>query len=821
MPVQFHFLTLLDAPFPARTWSLASWTADPQTGGTAVALIAAAWLAFAVWAIIRGARAGFQARIAQAWGERLRGLLTTVPGAYLIIGADGSVTASDTLRGWLNIDKRLATLADLQPDSSAGLVAEDFDGLSRDAAATALSGQVFRRLVRPVGSGQILLARGRAAPVEVAGEQGVIIWFRDASEDQSEIARLRADQQALRAELSATLALIDAAPLPIWRRDADLGLGYANAAYITAVHGASVEAVIADRTELTQNPLSPMPRIAAQRARDLGENQIRDEPVIIGEARRMLEIHDVPLAASGVAGFAFDVTARDEARAERDRSEAAQTETLNRLSSGVALFGADQFLGYYNRAFCDLFRIEEGFLAERPHFDRVLEKMQESRRLPESPDFPNWRRERRGWFTDTAAAHEEIWPLPDSAVLRVIGQPRPDGGLLLVFEDRTEQLRLASARDTLVRVQQATLDNLYEAVAVFGADGRLQLWNRRFKLLWNFEHLLLSSRPSVDQLLALSGSMVVMEGRNRSDEVREIIRVTTATDKRESRQTQLELIDGRKVDFAAVPLPDGNVLFTYLDVTDRHRIESALRDRNEALEAADRLKSAFVANISYELRTPLTAISGFGEMLAAGYAGVLNARQDEYVGSILTSAERLQLLINDILDLAITEAGELALDVTDVDVATLVEAVRLMAEEVAKPRELDLSVEVSGDPGTMEGDERRLKQVLYKLAANAIRFTPHKGWVNLAVFAEADWLTFEVSDNGMGIPEGELTEVFDRFRKGSNAGSLGVGLGLALVKQFVDLHHGTVGLTSVVGEGTTVTVRLPRQQPFPVEAGQP
>ena len=276
---------------------------------------------------------------------------------------------------------------------------------------------------------------------------------------------------------------------------------------------------------------------------------------------------------------------------------------------------------------------------------------------------------------------------------------------------------------------------------------------------------------------------------------------------------QVDFLDGRQLDFSAVPLPDGNVLFTYLDVTDRQRIESALRDRNEALEAADRLKSAFVANISYELRTPLTAISGFGEMLAAGYAGPMNERQSEYVGSILTSAERLQLLINDILDLAITEAGELALDLTEVGVAPLVEAIAAMAGEAARPREVTLSVAITSGAGSLEGDERRLKQILYNLMANAIRFTPRGGRVALSAAPDGDAIVFIVADTGIGIPADEQALVFDRFRKGSNAGSLGVGLGLSLVQQFVDLHHGTVALASVVGQGTTVTVRLPRRQP--------
>lgn len=258
--------------------------------------------------------------------------------------------------------------------------------------------------------------------------------------------------------------------------------------------------------------------------------------------------------------------------------------------------------------------------------------------------------------------------------------------------------------------------------------------------------------------------------------------------------------------------PRGNALFTYLDVTDSQRIETALRDRNEALEAADRLKSAFVANISYELRTPLTAISGFGEMLAAGYAGELNPRQSEYVGSIVTSSDRLQLLIDDILDLAITEAGQLALDMGRVGIEPLARSVAAMAADAAQTRGLTLDVAIEESAGAVEGDERRLKQALFNLVGNAIRFTPAGGHVELSASGNARGVTIRVVDTGVGIPDAEQELVFDRFRKGSNAGPQGVGLGLALVRQFVELHGGMVELTSRIGGGTTMTVRLPRKQ---------
>jgi signal transduction histidine kinase len=793
-------------PDPAAALDWGSRAAGVST----TAIVAAAWLAFAVWAVIRSARVRVQVQIAQAWGLRLRGLLTTAPGAYLVVGSAGTAFCSDTLRGWLDVDHKVGSLDDLAPAGEGGINAEDFEVLRADIAALAVSGKGFSRLMRASGSSRVLVAHGRPAPAEVAGEQGVVVWFRDATDNQAEIEALRGANERLSAELRAATALIEAAPYPIWRRGPDLKLRQVNSAYAEAVQAASADAAIADGAELVQTAPSASPDPAARRARDLGEAQHREQAVIIGEARRMLNIADVPLGDEGIGGYAIDVTEREAARDERDRLERAQRETFDRLSAGVARFAADHSLAFHNKAFGELFRLDPAWLDERPEFDRVLERMREARRLPEQRDFPSWRRARRAWFTDTARAIEEIWALPDSSVIRVIAQPHPDGGLLMVFEDRSEQLKLASSRDTLVRVQQATLDNLHEAVAVFGADGRLQLANKRFGELWSIDAAMLGTKPHIDELLSSTKHMVV--DPLRSTQVRDIIQLTTASDRREPRSGRVDLRDGRVLEFAAVPLPDGNALFTYLDVSDSQRIETALRDRNEALEAADRLKSAFVANISYELRTPLTAISGFGEMLAAGYAGELNERQAEYVGSIVTSSDRLQLLIDDILDLAITEAGQLALEMGPVGVDALAKSVAAMATDAAQTRGLSLEVAVEESAGAVEGDERRLKQAIYNLLTNAIRFTPAGGRIELTATGNARNVVMRVIDTGVGIPEAEQEIVFERFRKGSNAGPQGVGLGLSLVRQFVDLHGGSVELKSRVGGGTTVTVRLPRKQ---------
>ncbi len=190
----------------------------------------------------------------------------------------------------------------------------------------------------------------------------------------------------------------------------------------------------------------------------------------------------------------------------------------------------------------------------------------------------------------------------------------------MIFEDRTEQVRLRSEADTLLRVRTATFNNLNEAVGVFAADGRLHLWNNRFREVWALTEEELARHPRVDALVGMVGPRLANPAR--AGLIRELVRL--ATGERQSRAGRIAFADGRHFQFAAVPLPDGNALFTLLDISDSRRAEQALRDRAAALEEGDRVKSAFVATMSYELKTPLTSIGGFAEMLAAGFAGPLS-----------------------------------------------------------------------------------------------------------------------------------------------------------------------------------------------------
>ncbi len=327
---------------------------------------------------------------------------------------------------------------------------------------------------------------------------------------------------------------------------------------------------------------------------------------------------------------------------------------------------------------------------------------------------------------------------------------------------------------------------------------------------WELDEDWLNGHPRVDELVPAMARKLV--NPTAAAQIREMVRQTT--NERQSATGRISLTDGRHFQFAAVPLPDGNALFTMVDVTDSTRIEEALRERAKALEAADRVKTDFVANMSYELRTPLTSIGGFAELLAGGYAGELTAKGRDYVSAILELVERLSKLINDVLDLTTGDTRGVVLERERIDVAglcrTAVDAARSRAAEKAQK----LETEVSADAGIVFGDARRLRESIEHVLQNAMAYSDRKGRIRLEAGGDGTNAVIRITDNGPGIAAQDLPRVFDRFDRIVEAGLRGeaaLGLGLPLTRQFMEAHGGTVELESAKGKGTTVILTIPRK----------
>lgn len=773
----------------------------------AIAGLAVLWIAIAAAVAIMAARRFRLAEAVLSVARTSASLLEAAPARPLLVRPDNRIEVDPRLLRELGLTGSPARLDGLAKKGS-GIDPDDLEALAADIEAARVSAQRLVRAVRTHGSARVFEVRGGPSPApEPPGT--LLLWFYDTSAGEEDRARLGLKLQQTESALDSLTHLIEAAPFPMWYRGPDLKLGLVNTAFVYAVEGRDAADVIARGLELVDDASAGNPTESARKALESGSVQSRMIPAIIHSERRMLRIVDVPLSTSAVAGFAIDVQELEDSRAELARHIESQRELADRMTAGTAQFDAERSLSFFNRPFAMMAQLDSEWLSEQPEFDRVLERMRENQRLPETRDFPVWKEERRAWFSSPDEVIEEEWMLPNGDHLRVVAQPLPDGGLRLFLEDRTEQLRLASARDTLLRVRAATFDNLFEAISVFASDGRLYLWNRRFIEDWELDEEWLTEHPRVDELVPAMARKLV--NPTAAAQIREMVRQTT--NERQSSSGRVTMTDGRHFAFAAVPLPDGNALFTMVDVTDSTRIEAALRERAAALEAADRIKTDFVANMSYELRTPLTSIGGFAEMLAAGYAGKLSATATDYVNAILEAVGRLSKLINDVLDLTTGDTRGAALERERVDLAglcrTAVETARPRAEEKAQR----LETQISDSAGFIFGDVRRLRESIEHVLNNAIAYTDRKGRIVLEADGDDEKAVVRISDNGSGISAKDLPRVFNRFDRVVEEGVRGeaaLGLGLPLTRQFIEAHGGTVELESKKGKGTKVTLTIPR-----------
>jgi signal transduction histidine kinase len=377
----------------------------------------------------------------------------------------------------------------------------------------------------------------------------------------------------------------------------------------------------------------------------------------------------------------------------------------------------------------------------------------------------------------------------------------------MTFEDVTSRLQLESSYNTLIAVQKETLDNLAEGVVVYGGDGRIKLWNPSFAGIWKLNPEELEGGPHINKIVDRKTrffsesdwpsmrKMLIEHGLERNEQ-----------------EGQIKRADGVHLRYTTVPLPDGGVMVSYYDITDSARVENALREKNAALEAAEQIKTDFLANVSYQLRTPLNAIMGFSEILGNQYFGPLNDRQKEYSTGIYDSGQRLISLIDDILDLSTIEAGYLELKKEPVAVRPMLESLYDLSIEWARKRKLDVKLSCPENIGEISADQTRIKQALMNLIRNAINFTPEGGKINISAEKKGDGIEISIKDTGVGISSDDLRRIFEPFvrtpiNRGGTANS-GAGLGLALVKNIIELHGGSIDIESEESVGTTVTVLL-------------
>jgi signal transduction histidine kinase len=631
--------------------------------------------------------------------------------------------------------------------------------------------------------------------------------FRPLSGERRNIAALAHDAHKLGKQVERLSAVLDAAPLPVWLRNADGRLAWVNRAYVASVEAPDSDVVVKAAIEIANG--SNLDRSRANPKTGC-TGRIH---AVIGGAMRALDIHEVALT-DGTAGFAIDISALEDMEKELDRHIKAHTSTLNKLDTAIAIFGPDQRLRFHNAAYASLWPLDSKWLDSHPTDGEILDRLRSQRCIPEQANYREWRTKQLAAYT-TLELRESWWYLPDGRSLHVVCEQHPFGGVTYLYENATKEIQLESRYNELIGVQRETLDNLEEGIALLGSDGRMKLFNPAFARYWNLDPTFLETEPHIEEL-AKHGRRLVAD-TVAWDEVK--FGVTRLDVERKPISGKINAAD-RILQFTAVPLPDGNTLLTFADISDSARMERALRDRADALEAADRLKNMFLSNVSYEIRTPLTSVLGFAEGLQMGLAGPLLPKQQDYVRDIRKSSTDLKTIIDAIIDLTAIDAGAMELRLERIEVTGLLETVADRLSAAIDSRDLTLNVEVGADVATFIADPNRVEQILANLLSNAIGFSEPGGTIRMGAKRTGPMIQFFVSDSGKGIEPEFQKQAFERFQsRPVPGGHRGPGLGLSIVKSFVELHDGQVSLLSKVNQGTTVLCTFPLEGPGSVQRG--
>lgn len=595
---------------------------------------------------------------------------------------------------------------------------------------------------------------------------------------------------------SGLALLADASPTPTWVVDGAGKLAWANRAWLTEVGAETIEQALEKNLSFDRGADA----LAAETGR-LGVRQEGFRWTTGGGARRAWRIIAEPAGGGAVTIFALEVTEAEETRDNLRRHVEAHDETLNHLADAVAIFGPSKRLAFHNTAFQTLFDIDPAWLDERPTHAELLDRLRQRRRLPEVVDYAGWKARELQFYEASEASPDDSWSLPDGRTLRVVRQPHPLGGILLIFSDITDELQLRSRFNAQLQVQRATLDKLNDAVAVFGSDGRLRLHNEAFESFWRLTADRIEGATEFDALAELCKPVLPdpalwlgLKARVADPDPESRVAISG-----EGRTT-----DGRAAAWQTRPLPDGATLVAFSDVTARRELEQALVQREQALAESQALKREFVGSVSYELRTPLTTIVGYSELLET--LGDLPERSRQHAGAIRVAASQLARSIDDVLDMAQIDAGEMELSLGDMRIGDLFEETAAKIRAKVEGRGASLTVTYPSSLRPIRADARRVGQALEHLLENAARAVSEGGAVTLTAEASATEVRLSVTDTGRGIPYHLQAHVFDRFVRRERGGP---GVGLALVKALVELHGGWAEVESDPGKGAAFILHLP------------
>ncbi|GHD55992.1 hypothetical protein GCM10017083_35540 [Thalassobaculum fulvum] len=373
--------------------------------------------------------------------------------------------------------------------------------------------------------------------------------------------------------------------------------------------------------------------------------------------------------------------------------------------------------------------------------------------------------------------------------------------------DEVEAQRAIADNSALL---QTVFENMTQGISVAGPDLKMVAFNERFLELLDFPKQRFGIGTPFEDFIRYNAE----RGDYGEVDVDAYVAGAVAAARRfEPHLVERTRPNGTVLEIRGQPLPGGGFVTTYTDITELRRATRELQAAKVTAEAANHAKSAFLANMSHELRTPLNAVIGFADLMAEEKFGPLGDRYATYARDIRQSGQHLLAVINDILDITRIEAGRIELSITPIPPAGVVDGCFRMMRQRAVEAGITLRNEVPADAPPLHADVQRVRQIILNLVGNAIKFSPAGGSVEVRYVDTGNSHGLSVADHGIGMPAGQIDDAFQPFAQlhaGFGRKYEGAGLGLPLVRRFMELHGGSVTIASDVDAGTTATILFPK-----------
>lgn len=628
------------------------------------------------------------------------------------------------------------------------------------------------------------------------------LWIREITETTEKLLSLTKKTQELEKENDLFRQAFNALPFPIWLRNENLQLILCNPAYAKAVHADSAEHALLLGSELVYEKSPREAKVLAAAARAAGKERKTREFVVMEGKRRWVEASETPLPSQILSknktiGFVRDVTQEQELQNSLQRHIASHNGVLEHLKTAIAVFDAEMRLQFYNTSFMKLWDLEEEELDGSPTYSHVLDMMREKRRLPENRDFNAYKTREIKYFTSLVSATEDILHLPSGITLRRMLTPHPLGGLLITYEDVTGHLTMERSVTVLNETQFTVINHLREAILLFGRNGKLRLANTAFLNLWQitdpeFNH---ASMSVIDVLEKLR---VFFENENNWEALKEqLLGVITA---HAGEIFQILRPDGKVLEFMAVGLPDGGIFVSFLDVTEEEKQSSLVEEKETLLSRfkettiqAEKLRASFLEQISREITPQLFALTESSRRLTNRTNNHISKQQKAFLQTISDASAELTVLFKDMTDLALIETGSVVLELSSVDIQTLLNGILKIIREQAKNKNITLELTYQKDLPPLIADQKRLKQVLFYLMNNAVSSAFKDGILSLSVQTEDKNLIITIEEQSLNVKNDSDTINFAAQN----------GFAFALIRNFIEMHGGTLAVSDKKGTKKT------------------